>query len=338
MDENTNTIEEVINDNEVTEDLDDMISNFSMDQIDAIPDMLKMVKESLTIFEQVWNDTRKTYELTDKQMIAVSQFNKTHKDPKPEGYDEDKIENEEDKYDPFNGIDKMSEEDVTEIFGENSKIKGLSHNLTLEHIKEAAKELTDYVEARENYHQMSRAYLMLVDTREEYELSQLLIEAQKHDNEEVKQKVIDQVNYIRDQKNVAFLANEDDLTERELDYIISAYDEEKKIQYLMNRTLDKMERIGLSSGMLVEFNNFEKRYLPEKYHKYTNMLLVYLLRLIAYSNPNNKNDNLANNARSLMLAIDGVTRNSLTDERKQNIIDNVIAFEEKVYNRINNKK
>lgn len=326
----TDVIEEeptFVHDN-LLEPTDVELEDFSIERIDDLQDMIHMIKEMMIAFEMIWNDTRTTYELTSDQMVKVSQYNKANRDPKPDDYDEDNLKEDEEPYDQFNGINKMTKDDVLSIFGEGHKIiSPLDHDVTIQHIKEAAEELTNYVTARENYHQTTRAYLMLIDMREDYELSKL--EKEMEDKSPEEQEIIKtNVEKIKSQKNIDFLP--EIFTKEDNDYIVKAQKDEKKIQYLFNRTIDKMDRLGFSKGMILEFNNFEKRYLPEEYHDLNNLLLTYLLKMIAYSNPSNPNDEKINQARLILLAVDGIVRNTLVEERKQRVLDNIIKFCDKI--------
>ena len=84
-------------------------------------------------------------------------------------------------------------------------------------------------------------------------------------------------------KYIDFIA--DPLSEIEIERLVKNYNDGKKIQYYTNRAIDKLKSIHVSTKFILEISQFEKRFLPEEYHGNSNILLLWFMQKIIFSDP-----------------------------------------------------
>ena len=125
------------------------------------------------ILENSWNQTQKEFKITESQIKQVYQFNEQNRDPMPDGLTEE----EQDNFDHFNGIDKLTDEKITEIFGEatpENPIVCIDKSQTIDRIKQAVADFFYWLSALRQYNQADIAYMQLMETKEEqYMINQI---------------------------------------------------------------------------------------------------------------------------------------------------------------------
>ena len=135
---------------------------------------------------------------------------------------------------------------------------------------------------------MHDAYIQLIELEEEKQIEQLKTLAETEEDPEKKAGMMESVDMYYNRKYLKWLADPmDDLAKKR---ILNALSDEKKAQYMINRCRDRLKQLKISSKFILELSQFEKRFLEEKYHKCSNVLLTYFMNTAIYMDPNNKKD------------------------------------------------
>lgn len=290
---------------------------------------LKTLKDNVQVLENNWTTTKNEFKLTDNHIKQVYQFNEQNRDPMPEGLTEE----EQDEFDHFNGIDKMTDEDIKTIFGEfgeNNPIIGIDTSQTKDRIKQALADFFYWLSAMREYSHADIAYMHLMELKEEQYMIKMRMTMLESDNEESKanaEKAIENYYYY---KYLKFL--KEPLDEKTINKLVEVYGDEKKIKYWINRARDKINQVGLNSKIILEMSQFEKKFLEEKYHCVSNALLLFFVNLTTFTDMGNKDD--ANTDRTKILTfittIDGVIRNYVNGDVREIVLDNIRAYLDQV--------
>ena len=284
--------------------------------------LVRQLKDMVGILESAWHATEAEFKLTDTHMKELMAFNTNHLD-KPA---DDISDEEREKWDPTNGIDKLTEEDVVRIFGEEHPIIGVTHDVTMDRVKDAFNDFYAWLKALREYHRIHDSYMTILEEKEQVALEQLT-ETMNRETDPVKkeqmQKAIDQYN-----KNKTLGFMKDALNEKLIDRIVKNFKNDQKISYWIQRTRDKLKQMHISQKFILEISHFETRFLEEKYHKCDNILLMYFMSLIVYAPVHDKKNVERNKAACMVYVLDRFIRNKLDEENKKVILDNVIALED----------
>lgn len=284
--------------------------------------LVRQLKDMVGILESAWHATEAEFKLTDTHMKELMAFNTNHLD-KPA---DDISDEEREKWDPTNGIDKLTEEDVVRIFGEEHPIIGVTHDVTMDRVKDAFNDFYAWLKALREYHRIHDSYMTILEEKEQLALEQLT-ETMNRETDPVKkeqmQKAIDQYN-----KNKTLGFMKDALNEKLIDRIVKNFKNDQKISYWIQRTRDKLKQMHISQKFILEISHFETRFLEEKYHKCDNILLMYFMSLIVYAPVHDKKNVERNKAACMVYVLDRFIRNKLDEENKKVILDNVIALED----------
>lgn len=284
--------------------------------------LVRQLKDMVGILESAWHATEAEFKLTDTHMKELMAFNTNHLD-KPA---EDISDEEREKWDPTNGIDKLTEEDVVRIFGEEHPIIGVTHDVTMDRVKDAFNDFYAWLKALREYGDIQDSYMTILEEKEQLALEQLT-ETMNRETDPVKkeqmQKAIDQYN-----KNKTLGFMKDALNEKLIDRIVKNFKNDHKISYWIQRTRDKLKQMHISQKFILEISHFETRFLEEKYHKCDNILLMYFMSLIVYAPVHDKKNVERNKAACMVYVLDRFIRNKLDEENKKVILDNVIALED----------
>lgn len=294
-----------------------------------IRSMLQQVGNVVRVLEQEWEAYKKEFNLTDSNMKDLYQYNSEHAVPMPEGLSEA----EQEEWDYFNGLNEMTEEDAVNIFGKDSPIIGTHHSVTLDRIKYVTTDFFKYTQYLNEYTKIHNAYMDLIEERERAQIKSLEIMRDKEEDPK-KKEALDQVikNYWY-RKNLDFLR--EPLDEKLIQRLTSAYFDSKKISYWMNRCRDKLSQLKISQKFILEISQFEKRFMNEKYHKISNMFLLYFMHITTFCDTANKNDINRTNVVCIVNAMDSYIRNSgLSDDERKHLIENISMFLDQFVDRI----
>lgn len=282
-------------------------------------EMIKTAGEMVQMMEQNWAQSKKEFNLTDTQMKDVYQFNEQHRDPPPEG-----VKDDDESYDRFNGIDKLTEEDVVKIFGEDHLIIGVDHPQTLDRVKYTTQDFFAWISSLKEYQEVYDAYYSLVELEEDKEMAKLRAIADAEQDPVKKAKMEKSLDMYYSRKYLQFLA--EPLTDKSREMLAAAYTNEKKVNYWIKRAKDKLVRLHVSPRIILEMSQFEKRFLEEKYHNRSNLLLLYFINMVTFCNPDDKHDEKRYTSVCMALVMDRIIRNALPTEQKELIFHNVRLY------------
>jgi hypothetical protein len=182
--------------------------------------------------------------------------------------------------------------------------------------------------AMKEYRQIHDAYLELVELEEEKNIEKLKLIAEKEEDPDKKATMEESIKMYYNRKYLEFLS--EPIDEKDRDRIIEAYGSNQKITYWLNRTRDKLRQLKISDKFILEISQFEKRYLEEKYHKCSNILLVYFMQTIVYSDMHDKNSVGRNKAICMVIALDGIIRKTWKEETRERVLNNIRAMLDQV--------
>lgn len=302
-------------------DPDNPLNEFTDYQIQQ---MLRSAQEMVKIMEQNWASTKSEFNITDGQIKELYKFNEDNRDQMPEGLSKE----EQEKWDHFNGLDKLTEEDVERIFGAEHKIIGVMHSQTLDRVRSAVADFFGWTYSMRKYKDLHDAYLEFIEIEEAKNINELKIAAEQEEDPEKKKVMQDAVNMYYYRKNLEFLA--DPLDDRAKKRLADAWADERKIEYWIKRSADKLRRMKISNKIILEISKFEQRFLPEKYHRINNILLIYFLNNTTYASPDNKIDENRLKTVCMVFALDAIIQRRLKGEALDRIMNNIIAFEDQM--------
>lgn len=291
--------------------------------------MIKQIGEIVKVMESQWMDTKKEFKLTDTHMKQLYQYNEEHREVMPDNLSPE----EQDSWDHFNGIDSIDEETVLSIFGEEHPIIGVMHTQTVDRIKDAVQEFFGWMTALKEYREVNDAYIKLVEEEEMKNINNLQDIMEKEEDPEKKAKMKESIDLYFERKYLGFMAVKQD--KELINRLISAFSDKKKIEYWLNRSQDKMAQLKISTKFILEISQFEKRFLEEKYHKLSNMILLYFMQTIVYCDCTDKNDHNRNKAVCMVFALDKIIRNQFDDTTREKILNNIMAFLDQFIDKVN---
>lgn len=312
------TTEETVPEEKVAiADSENPMDEMSMQNVTA---MLKQAEMMLGTMRSIWESDMREYKVNDSHMKLLHQWNEQHREPMPEGL----TEKEQEEWDLFNGLDSITEEEVIKIFGEGHQIIGVDHSQTIDRIKAVNGDFFGWLSCMKEYRQIHDAYLMLIEAEEEKNIEKLRLVAEAEQDPEKKAKLLDDVESYYRNKYLDFLA--DPMDKKDLDRLVKAFTDSKKIEYWLNRTRDKLKQLKISSNFILETSQFEKRFLEEKYHKCSNILLLYFMQTIIYCDAYDKKDVGRMRSVCMVFALDNFIRNQWKEDKKERVLNNVRAF------------
>lgn len=313
----------------IINDEENPLNDINMRQLNAL---IKQVGEVVQVMESNWNASKEEFELTNSHMKMLYKYNEDHRDAMPEGLSEE----EKEEWDKFNGLNKISEEEALEIFGDEHPIIGVTHEITVDRIKEVVTDFFSWLSALREYKQIHEAYMKLIELEEEHRIIELEDMLKKETDPEKISKMQKSLDNYYDLKHLNFLAEK--LSDEDIDIITKAFYDEKKIEYWLKRSQDKLKQLKISSKAILEFSQFEKRFLPEKYHKLSNIILLYFMQTLVYCDTGDKTDYGRSKVISMVLGLDGVIRNTAEPKLKEIIVNNVMKLEDQFIDKIKNDK
>lgn len=300
---------------------DDPLDDISMENL---RELIKEVGNSVKLMKEIWMATQREFHLTKDHMQQLQKYNSDHLTQ----LKEDATKEEEEAWDRFNGIDSITEEDVEKIFGKEHDIIGVDHEITVSRIKDAMNDLYAYTYATYEFNNVYNGYMQLQETEEEKKVQELREIADQQTDPDLQQKMYAELDKYYYRKRLKFLADPDIIDNVVKNRIANALKDENKIDYWMNRSRDKLKRMGISPTSIMQVWNFEKRFLDEKYHRIDNILETYFLSICTYCKPDEPNDRFRNMVVCMVFAIDQIVRKIMPEDIKQEVMHNIITFEE----------
>lgn len=313
----------------VIEDENNPLTEVSMRNL---KNLLSQAMEMVKIMEAQWNSSKKEFQLTDSHMKQIYKFNEEHRTPMPDYLTEE----QEQEWDHFNGLDEMTEEDVTAIFGEEHPIIGVMHTQTMDRIKDVTNEFFSWLTTLKEYRQIHDAYIQLLDEQEDQQMDELREAMEKEEDPEKKKSMSDALDMYYNRKYLDFLA--EPLDDAEVNRLVNVFYDENRITYWLNRSRDKLKQMKISDKIILEISQFEKRFLPEEYHKLSNILLLHFMQTVIYANCSDKKDHGRNKALCMVLAFDKVIRITMPGEDRDRIMNNIKKFEDQFLDKIPRKE
>ena len=293
--------------------------------------LIKQAAEMVKIMEANWLNEKNEFKLTDSQMKLLYQYNEQHKIDMPENITDE----ERDNWDHFNGLNNIPINEVIKIFGADHKIiSSVSEDITRQRVKEAIHDFFGWLSALREYKNIQEGYMKLIELREERDIEILKMYAEKETDPEKKAAMTHSLDQYYNKKYLGFLPTLDDKT---INRLVDAYGDDKKVEYWVRRTQEKLDQLKFSKQFIYEIAQFENRFLPEKYHKVSNVFLLYFLMKTAYMNAGNKNDIDRTEVASIIFALDSIVRNKCDVELKENVLNNIQRFLDQFIDPIVNK-
>lgn len=310
------------------ENENDPLTDESMAKMNSL---MKSAREMLNVMQTNWETSSNEFKIKDEHMRQVYQYNEEHRTLMPDNLTEE----EKDDWDHFNGIDEMPEDTVIEIFGEGHPIIGVHIDQTRDRIKTVTQDFFNWLSAMREYNNIEIAYRQLLEEREDYEVEKLRIlikDETDPDNRAKMQAAIDHYDSI---KYLDFF--KDELDQATITRLVDAWGDTKKIEYWLKRTREKLTSLQISQQFILEISQFEKRYLPPRYHELSNMTLLYFMNMIVYANIGDPKNKDRSKIIAVIMAFDNTIRNIFNEDTKKRVLDNVRGFLEQVINQIYTK-
>lgn len=297
------------------------------DGANAMSALLKNIGDTIPIMKEMWDASKMEFDLTEDQMHAVAIFNREHITPPT---DEEKDKSNDKEWDPFNGISKMTDSDVVTIFGEDHAIHGPTHEITVQRIRECYQDLYNFVSCTKQYQETYDQWLQFQEMVEVEKMAKLKDAVDHMDDGEDKdeaQAALDNYWYLR---NLGFLSDPEVVTDDIKKRIAETYNDKRRLEYLMKRSLDKLPKISIPNAWMLELNNFEKRFMDSKYSQKDDLLLLLVLQMLAFCKTDDPSDKRGSFVYSILLGVDSVIRNICSEERKVAMLHNIAAYEDAI--------
>lgn len=286
-----------------------------------IQNMVKQAQEMLKIMESNWNAVRNEFKLTDGNMKELYQWNEQHRVPPADNMSEEEM----DKYDHFNGIDCITEEEVVRIFGDDHPIIGVDfEGVTKVRIKDAIEDFFNYLSAMKEFRMIYDAYMKYMEAKEDKDIDTLKVYASNEKDPEKKAKMEEAIADYYYQKNLDFIPKE--LSDKTIKTLVDSYGDGKKLSYWMNRTQDKLKSMKLNSKFLLEISQFEKRFLPSQYHKMSNVFLEWFINYVTFSDVTSPKSKERARIASVVFALDSIIQNRCSEDFRTNVLYNITEF------------
>lgn len=292
-----------------------------------IQSIMNILKETIQTVEHTWLYIQGEYQLTDSMMKELYVFNENNRINLPE----DATNEEKESYDRYNGIDKLTDEDVIRIFdGKSSIVAPFSINITIDRIKDAMDTFFTLLANKKEYMILQKEYSKIVEDAEKDQMTEMKQQIDlmpECDEKDKLTKAYDEYYYFR---NLGFLG---EINESEQRSIGNAWNDETKIQYWLKRARDKMKQLKIPETFVLTLSGFEKKFLDEKYHKNNNLLLLYFLMRImsAKDSVAVKNNPERTKVVSIVYTIDAFMNGSMDPKRHDVVLNNIIKLHDIYY-------
>lgn len=298
---------------------------YSQESLKNIERTLKNISGMMKAVDQVWMQTQKDLSINEGHIKELYKWNEDHKTLMPENLSEEEKKN----FDFYNGLNSLTDEEITRIFGEGHPVFGVDTQHTIDRIKGAFSDFVDWISIRREYTQVHNAYLQLLEEGEAKEIEKLKELIKSEEDEEKKSKMQASVDKYYDQKYLRFLCNED-IPKKTMDKILDVCKNENKAQYIVNRAMDKLKKLNVSSKFILELGQFEKRFLPPRYKNNSNVLVSYFMNQLVYNcNLDNPKDEGKVRIMCMVFGLDRIVQNIADPLVREITMANIRAFEDK---------
>ena len=307
------------------EDIDQ--DNVGLEQVDEnqLRTLLRYVQDQQNMVESAWTATVKEFNIVKDHIIKLSKFNEDNK-PTLEEWLEKYPDSEEENYPGLSGLDKLSPDDIIEIFGSDSPIiSEVSHSTTVNRCIEVCSDYLDFVRCSKECRDISNAYMKFLDVKTEANTQALIDHISQETDPEKKKIMQGYLDILIDYKTLGFL--KDKLPDIRLNKIIRAFSNENTVEYWLNRSRKKLTDMGLTQMFILEISKFETRFLEEKYHSQDQILLLYFLCTMVYANIEPKSPD-RKKLTAFIFGIDKFIRGQLSDEDRAIMLENILCLEE----------
>lgn len=327
MEEEVQTpVEEPTENTPADEEVDDVASAFLGDdeeiteqKLNQIGRLIRTVAQQLRAVQGVWESTAHEFGLNNSTMKAIYTWNVNNRDElSPDATDEEK-----ENYDKCNGIDKITEEEVENIFGKGHEIIGVAHTQTIDRIKSCLNEYIGWISCLKEYQNITRAYGFLQNEYDEQNIKKLQEVCDAETDPELKANQQKSIDMYHSYKYLSFLRDEHD--ERDINRIAKVFTDANKIDYWIKRTRTKLTQMNISQMFIPEIAQFEKG-LDEKYHHLSGITLLYFSQLIVYCNCHDEKSIRRSKVIFMFNALDSVVRKTLPPDKINLIKENVCAM------------
>lgn len=136
-------------------------------------------------------------------------------------------------------------------------------------------------------------------TSDEYEekvkqkIKEMIEKAEACTDEKEKQKLLKNAETIQSAHSLAFLYNRiNTFKDSELDNVVNNFFDKTKSGYILKKCRANLKRFKYGEDSYHMLTNLEEKFLDEKYHKYNNFFLFFVVRYIAYANADEQNSKL----------------------------------------------
>ena len=303
--------------------MDYLTTHYTMEQVMQV---YKHAREILQIMESTWKSTVLSYKIQHDHIEKLTQINRERRSPEPETPVKDE-NGKEIPYDPCNGVLKLTEDEVVDIFGEGHPIIGVTHELTLDRIHDAYEDFYNWAHALNDFREIDKAYIEYTDLKEEEQLNILKESAENETDPDKKEKLTLAIKQYYNKIYLEFLTEE--IPDIRIQNVVSRLGNAEKAQYILKRATDRLKQMGISAQFIPEIVKFESEFLPEEFACCNGVLLMYFCDLVTYCDVHDVRDQNRNNAIYMTVMIDRYIRNMLKDEVRSKIKENIITFEKK---------
>lgn len=281
---------------------------------------MKQVSEGLKMMQEIWRGDTQVYQVNEGHIRQLYKFNEEHRDHMPPNLTQEEMQ----QWDHFNGIKKLTDEDIEKIFGSEHVIIGVDHDQTMDRINTVVDDFFNWTYAMNQYKEIYNAYREWIEIKEEGQIDALRAYMDKEEDPEKKAEMQKSIDLYYYRKDLGFLADElDDRTKKRL---ADAWADERRLDYWLKRSTDKLKRMKIASQVIMEIYHFEQRFMDYKYFRIDNMLLVYFMNIVTYCKPDEKDDENRSKAVCMVFALDAIIRNIMPPERRVKVMDNITAF------------
>lgn len=298
--ENVTNIENVSSEsNEVpVENIEKKSSGFKHSDYKSILDMIKSMDEQLKSLKDMSTGLiRNTYHLKTEILDDIIRYTKKEL----EEMEIDKIKEILIPYtidsEDIDDINQMEDDEIRKEIIEikNSSLVYLSAKVEADNLKNESNDiLSEYM----NYMTSDKAR-----EAKKKNLETMKKSLDTESSEKNKKEIQDMINVMESSLNYDFLYYRfNELKDKEVDNIKEGFFNNKKGDYIMTRTRNRLRMFGFKEDMYKYFLNIEETFLDEKYHPFNNLFLFIYSRMIAYSDPYNKKDKIFVNAINSGLA------------------------------------
>lgn len=321
-----------VNPNEVTEITPSLKlqegERLTDEKIEQFEKLLNTIKDQVKMMEEIWRITMKEFNINSDILNKLDTYNREHRIPMPENLSDE----EKEKWDRFNGLDNITEEEAINIFGEGSNVIGITHDITKNRIKEIAQDGFNYTETIIEYNKIVNEYNRLLEESHIADMEELKIIMENETDPEKKEILKNAIDQYWANRYLDFLATP--LVANDREWFIKTFNNKEKFKYCLNRAMEKLEKLNINTNFIYEIAKFESRFLDEKYDKIHNMLLLYFVRTAAYCDPSIKSHEGCRRVACMFMAIDSIVRDTAKPEVKERILNNIYAFEDQLIDSI----